>query len=45
MTDLKKSKNIEKVLEKHKNLVFKKAMEAVFGPKVWKEIENLKKTP
>jgi len=41
--DLEKSESIEKDLEKHKNLVFEMAMEAVFGPKVWKKIENLKK--
>lgn len=43
MMDLKKCENVEKELKKYKNLVFKQAMEAVFGPEVWEKIESLKK--
>lgn len=44
MMDLKKSKDIGKDLERHKNLVFKTAMEVVYGEKVWEKIENFEKT-
>ena len=45
MMNLKKCEDIEKELKKFKNLVFKQALEAVFGPKVWEKIENLKQNP